>query len=315
MTQSTTAGDHSHTFPGSRAPYMRDSSPRLSREISSYHALLFSKTTTRENAPSPTRSHVTRRLINDLERASRAGDNIKEVTSVLCAYLEILNVLDKERAGAQQEGIHATEDWVGKVEVAKKQFAATQERGREDEEEPDHPAKHPSDLELIPFGRRDSIKLPDDLRVTHELQDNYGRDPAYAKTMLLRAPSRPELPSNLWENVLANSFIDFNQIFSQLSFPVERDRKIDGSGDWVYIWDKYEKAVLFAFPHRKLELQQYKNHIQELFLAMPETPINVLHYDHRVRARVADSDSLRLCDLSESSSDHLWFIICGDCYE
>jgi hypothetical protein len=244
-------------------------------------------------------------VIDEIERASRAGDNVKEVSSVLCAYLEILNVFDKEPAGARQKAI-PREDRVG-VEVTKKQAAATQKDAREDGGEPasDHPAKHPIDLALIPFGKPDSFKLPDDLRVTHELQDNYGRDPAYAKATLLRDPSRPEFPSNLWENILANTFIDFNQIFSQIFYPVER--KICGFGDWTYTWDRYEEAVLFAFPHRELELQKYKKHIQEIFLAQSVPSKNVLQYDHRVRTRVAQSGSLRLCDLSEFSSDHLRF--------
>jgi hypothetical protein len=114
------------------------------------------------------------------------------------------------------------------------------------------------------------------------------------------------------KNILANTFIDFNQIFSQIFHPVER--QISDFGEWAYTWDKYEKAVLFAFPHRELELQQYKKHIQEifLFLAQPGVYKDVLQYDRRVRKRVAESGSLRLCDFSEFSSDYLSFIINGD---
>jgi len=309
MFHGTTASDHSQT-PGSGAPpidegqfsrtFPRDFSQSCLTLVQTYHEGKRSK--------SDTIKRLARLVIDELERASRAGDNVKEVSSVLCAYLEILNVFDKERAGARQEAIVAREDWVGKVEAAKGQVAATQKRGREDEGRPDHPAKHPIGLELIPFGR--PVKLPDDLRLTHELQDNYGRDPECAKAILLKDPYRPEFPSNLWGNVLANTFIDFNQIFSQFCCPV--DRQISGSGDWAYTWDKYEKAVLFAFPHRELELQQYKKHIQEQFLALPDAPKSILQYDKRVRTRVAESGSLRLCDLSEFSSDYLWLVVSGD---
>ncbi|KAF8497142.1 hypothetical protein F5888DRAFT_1700675 [Russula emetica] len=290
----TTASDNSQTLPGSGAPpidegqfsrtFPRDFSQSCLTLVQTYHEGKRSK--------SDTIKRLARLVIDELERASRAGDNVKEVSSVLCAYLEILNVFDKERAGARQEAIVAREDWVGKVEAAKGQVAATQKRGREDEGRPDHPAKHPIGLELIPFGR--PVKLPDDLRLTHELQDNYGRDP--------ETHIAPEFPSNLWGNVLANTFIDFNQIFSQLL----------GSGDWAYTWDKYEKAVLSAFPHRELELQQYKKHIQEQFLALPDAPNSILQYDKLVRTRVAESGSLRLCDLSEFSSDYLWLVVSGD---
>jgi hypothetical protein len=190
------------------------------------------------------------------------------------------------------------------VEAAKGQVAATQKKGREDEGKPDHLAKHTIDLELIPFGRLDSVKLPDDLRLTHDLRDNYGRDPALAKAILLKDPLRPEFPSDLWEDVFANTFIDFNDI-------VTPDDRISESGDWTYTWDKYEKAVVFAFPHRELELQQYKKHIQELFLAAPEAFDAIVKYDKKVRRRVAESGSLRLCDLSEFSFDFLRLVVSG----
>jgi len=68
----------------------------------------------------------------------------KRVSSVLCAYLEIPKVFDKERAGAQQEAIG------DRVEVAPKgQVAVTQKRGREDKGKPDHSPKHSIDLGLI----------------------------------------------------------------------------------------------------------------------------------------------------------------------
>jgi hypothetical protein len=315
MTHSPTASDHSQTLPGSEAAPIDEGqfSPTFLSDFSRSCLTLVQTYHEGKRSKSDAIKRLARLVIDELERASRAGDNIKEVSSVLCAYLEILNVFDKERAGARQEAIAAREDWIGKAEVAKGQVATAQKMGREDEGKPDHPAKDPIDLELIPFGRPspDSVKLPDDLRLTHELQDNYGRDPACAKAILLRNPSRPEFPSNLWENVLANTFIDFNQIFSQLFCPL--DRQISGSGDWAYTWDIYERAVLFAFPHRELELQQYKKHIQEIFIALPDhASKDILRYDNRVRTRVADSGSLRLCDFSAFNSDFLLIMANGD---
>ncbi|KAN0115960.1 hypothetical protein V8E52_006500 [Russula decolorans] len=273
MSHSTTASDHSQTLPGSGAApidkgqfsktFPRDFSRSCLILVQTYHEGKCSK--------SDAIKRLARLVIDELERASRAGDNIKEVSSVLCAYLEILNVFDKERAGTRQEAIVAREDW---VEVAKGQVAATQKRGREDGGEPDHPAKHPIE-KPIPFGR--PVSLPDDLRLTHELRDTYRRDPADVKAILLGDPSRPEFPSDLWDDVLANKFIDFNQILSQI------------------FWGN--------------DLEQYKNHIQELFLAAPDAPKSILAYDTRVRTRVAESGNLRLCDLSEFNSDLLWLVV------
>jgi hypothetical protein len=226
---STTTGDHSQTSPGIMPPIDEYFSQACLSLVQTYHEGKRSKSNTIK-------------CLTDLvtDELPRAGDdiNIKMVTSVLCGYLEILTEFDNERAGARQEAIDAMEDWVRK---AKRQVAATQKRGRDDEGEPD---KHSIDLELIPFGKPDSVKPPDDLRLTLELQDNYRRDLAYAKTILLGDQSRPEFPPNLWEDVLTNRFIDFNQIFRQTYYPVEKcdNRRINEPYDWVYTWDKYQKA-------------------------------------------------------------------------
>lgn len=311
MSQSTTASDYLRTFPGSGATSVVEGqfSKTFPREFSRSCFALVQAYHEGKRSKSDAIKWLARLVIDELERISRAGDNIKEVTSVLCAYLEILNVFDKERAGTRQGAISDLEDL---VEVGKGHVAVTLKRGREreDEGEPGHPAKHPIDLKLIPFGRPDSVKLSDDLRLTHELRDTYGRDPAYIKTILLRDPSRPEFPSNLWEDVLANTFVDLNEIAE--TQVLHGGHHINGARDWTYAWDKYEKAVLFAFPHRELELQQYKNHIQELFLAVEATD-DILNYDKRVRRLVAESGHLRLCDFFEFSSDY-WYVV-GGAYE
>ena len=297
----TTVSDHSQTLPGSGAAPVDEGqlSKAFLRSFSQSCLTVVQDYQEGKRSKSDTIKRLAILVIGELERASRAGDNVKEVSSVLCAYLEILNGLEK---GVRKEAIAARE--VGKVEVAKAQVATTPKRGREDEE-PHHPAIRTIDLDLIPFGRPVSAKLPDDLRRTHELQDNYARDLAHAEVVLLNDQSRPEFPSDLWKNVLTNTFIDFDPIFNQFQFFSPECRQISGSGDWVFAWNRYEKAVLFAFPHREVELLRYKNHIQELFLTLPDSPKTILRYDKRIRTRVAESDNLRLCDISEFISDCL----------
>jgi hypothetical protein len=98
MFHSTTVNDHSQTLPGSGAvpidegqfskTFPRDFSRSCLTLVQTYHEGIRSK--------SDTIRLLARLVIDELEHAFRAEDNMKEVSFVLCAYLEILNVFDKE---------------------------------------------------------------------------------------------------------------------------------------------------------------------------------------------------------------------------
>jgi hypothetical protein len=98
MFHSTTVNDHSQTLPGSGAvpidegqfskTFPRDFSRSCLTLVQTYHEGIRPK--------SDTIRLLARLVIDELEHAFRAEDNMKEVSFVLCAYLEILNVFDKE---------------------------------------------------------------------------------------------------------------------------------------------------------------------------------------------------------------------------
>jgi hypothetical protein len=179
-------------------------------------------------------------------------------------------------------------------EVAEGQALAStiSKRRREDVSDGDQPHKRVLNEDLIPFGKGDDVDLPPDLAKTLEMQENYARDPGYAKSLLLRDSLRPEFPTALWGDVIANAFIDLNTVFDSTNV----DSQIRSSGDWCSAWNKYRDAVAFVYPHRVRELRDYTGHILDTFLAIPGAPERVLQYDKRVRMRVAESSSLRLSD-------------------
>ncbi len=59
-------------------------------------------------------------------------------------------------------------------------------------------------------------------------------------------------------------------------------KKLVGShGDWTIVWQKYQHAVCFAYPHRVLELEKYHEHIVDKFGSIP-VAMQVISYNSAV---------------------------------
>ncbi|KAF9067517.1 hypothetical protein BDP27DRAFT_1422808 [Rhodocollybia butyracea] len=107
------------------------------------------------------------------------------------------------------------------------------------------------------------------------------------------------LPRSQWKNVLLDTFVKFNEIFSN-SFTIEPDEsdllvigdthlefqkskvasKIKKATQWNSAWRVYEQAVKFAFKGQELELKRYWKHINNLFEARHESTHKVFVVSH-----------------------------------
>jgi hypothetical protein len=201
-------------------------------------------------------------------------------------------------------------------------------RGRTDDADADGPRKRREIDDLMRFEVGDDATLPPDLRRTLAAMRKFAADPAHAKARVLDSPIRPDFPTSLWADVIANAFVDFDRIYDYhfatgtegrkavhqlgelrlITDTSKVDRRVRTPGDWIMAWAKYHDAVVFVFPHRRQELRVYGTHIQDTFLANPNGSDRVLQYDRRVRARAADSARLRLCDVTAFFSDYQYFI-------
>lgn len=237
------------------------------------------------------------------ERGRVSPEIAGKLSRAFSAYFEMLEDFDKERTRAGREAPVLGEDHQRRAEeVAEGQALAStiSKRRREDVSDGDQPHKRVLNEDLIPFGKGDVVDLPPDLAKTLEMQENYAR-PGYAKSLLLRDPLRPEFPTALWGDVIANAFIDLNTVFDSTNV----DKQIPSPGNWSTAWYKYKDAVVFVYPHRERELRDYAAHIQGAFLVIPDAPERVLQYDRRVRMRVAESSSLRLSDFGLFYDEYL----------
>ncbi len=158
--------------------------------------------------------------------------------------------------------------------------------------------------------------LRPELQKTLALLRIYSMDIKYAKSNLINSVGAPEFPDAEWNNILRGKPVDLDNVFCgqyslqqdekhveklglvELSYrPVVPSKVVKSSGDWVIAWQHTSAALLYAFPHRKDELDGYYAHVFSLFGAILDEHHNrILDYDRTVRKRVAAKRTVLLTD-------------------
>jgi hypothetical protein len=170
------------------------------------------------------------------------------------------------------------------------------------------------------------------LQKTHILLENFSRDVKRAQSSLLNCnKSIPQFPQTEWFNLLSGNSIDLDHVFSNIctishitsnlnvielgknvELPYESSapaKTIKTHEDWVIAWNCTVDATLFAFKHRKQELQTYGKHIQRYFASLsPQFHSRVISYDRAVRIRAAQRRDIELSYFSEFTDLQLHWI-------
>ena len=117
---------------------------------------------------------------------------------------------------------------------------------------------------------------------TRRLLRIYNRDISRSKFFIKIARDSPtRFPSSQWERILKGDSVDLNQVFASLhhivpdeerkgrmgdmeiSFGVAEPKKhISTAAEWSASWRRASKAIFFAFPYRKDELNEYDDYIK-----------------------------------------------------
>ena len=163
---------------------------------------------------------------------------------------------------------------------------------------------------------------------TCELLELYGEDLARSKFLIRTALYSPEgIPASQWERILRGETLNLDHFLSSivrtqvdedrkarlgethLTFSTsEAKRKVRNSSDWASAWRRASEAVIFAFPHRREELDQYQKHIQVEFDArQSHAHQRVIAYDIAVRNFVGGGQTSLLTDREKFS--HLYAAI------
>ena len=161
--------------------------------------------------------------------------------------------------------------------------------------------------------------LSENLSKSLKLLDVYTIDPKAAKRSLTNQPDCPEFPDSEWKNVISGRAVNLDAVLSgqlsttndnqktekfgdiEVSFgAVEPTKVVKNGGDWSIAWNRTVRAIVFAFPHRHLELTSYGEYIINLFSVTHPTVHNrVIAFDRAVRKRVGSVRNLELSDFEK----------------
>ncbi|EJD54600.1 hypothetical protein AURDEDRAFT_21491, partial [Auricularia subglabra TFB-10046 SS5] len=120
--------------------------------------------------------------------------------------------------------------------------------------------------------------------------DNYCADLKAAKRLLMRGGNYPAFPDALWEAVLADKCVDFDKL---LSARYAAASTVTTRTQWLECYNKWSKAVVFAYPHCELELRTYHDFIQRQFDNIHEDyHERVIRADAAIRDEVSNDPSL-----------------------
>lgn len=205
----------------------------------------------------------------------------------------------------------------GDKQASKSSGRVRQRKRRRYEDSDDEDAREEIDVSLFPFDTdSDDTSISECAAKTLRLRENYMRDIKYAKKKIICARGCPDVPDFIWNDILPDRYHDFNKSFTafysisgdhrdtytfgELEFTgssTKPSREIRTHGDWITTFQTYRKAVLFAYPHRGQELDNYFEYISRQFAVVhPSQIARVINFDRAVRSFVARSNHLTFDD-------------------
>jgi len=185
--------------------------------------------------------------------------------------------------------------------------------------------KRGPDESLFAFNHPSNVRHPIDpkLELTLKLRNNYALDLKMSKQAVLGFPRCPLLPDSLWNDVLLDRYVDFDKILTGY-YALESDHRETQSfgnldislntggssgkmskeiriyGEWSIAYARYTRAVVFVYPHRNRELEDYEEYLAGQFAAYPDIAdqFKIINFDKAIRIRVRQSNDLMLTDIA-----------------
>jgi hypothetical protein len=249
-----------------------------------------------------------------------------EVNDALRSYLKIISQYDRLAQAASGCGDGDTD-----ASATLDEPSAASKRALSPEPTAGTSKQQKSDESDFPWLIQENLCNPglcDDLQRTLELLRTYARDLKLTKSLILTVANAPQFPNSEWSNIIIGAMVDLDHVISG-SFTVSSDnreveviggiqlkyraakpaKQVNTSGDWFIAWRLYTQAAMFAFPHRRSELDSYGVQILSLFAAT--SPINhshILSLDKAIRVRVSEQQDLLLTDSSKFDDLRLYWL-------
>ena len=155
------------------------------------------------------------------------------------------------------------------------------------------------------------------LAKTLSLRRKYRNRLEKAKDAIVTSVGAPNFPEPLWTTILKHGYVDFDKLNGAHFSAVNEEeghaatigeytirlkskavtKSVTTSTDWLYCYETYERAVIWAYPHRKKELRTYYAQFHQLFRSYATNAhIRLINLDRAIRNEVASSTLCKLTD-------------------
>jgi len=187
------------------------------------------------------------------------------------------------------------------------------------------PRKRQPNESLFTFNHLSNVWIPIDpkLKLTLKLKNNYALNLRLSKSSVLGIPRCLIFPNSQWNNILLDCYVDFDKILTSyyaLKSKYKDTRTIGNLdislntgggnsksskeiciyGEWMIMYTRYTRAVLFVYPHWVQELDDYQEYMAGQFGAYPDfaDQYKIINLDKAILIRVGQANDL-LTDYSQ----------------
>jgi hypothetical protein len=178
---------------------------------------------------------------------------------------------------------------------------------------------------LLPWIVEDFLVEPTlspELAKTRSQLAEYSKDPKYVLGTILNSTRHIAFPESEWLAIVKGQAVDLNKVItSQFSVSHERQRAesigdgvqllfgsstptktVNTQSDWITAWTRAAEAIIFVFPHRRRELETYRQYVMDLFTSSAEhVHERIILLDRKLRNEAAGRRDLELSDCRQFS--------------
>jgi hypothetical protein len=159
--------------------------------------------------------------------------------------------------------------------------------------------------------------LSPNLAKTRSQLIEFSRDVKYVLGTILNSTRHISFPESEWAAIVKGQAVDLNKVITS-QYSVSHDRQhaesigdgvqllfgsstptktVTNQAEWITAWNKTADATIFVFPHRRHELDAYRQYIMDLFSSSGEhVHERIILLDRKLRNEAAGRRDLELSD-------------------
>jgi hypothetical protein len=250
-----------------------------------------------------------------LEQFANLDLDADVLEAIVAPFRQALNDIDKAKAARESPARESQGH-----RSRRRKSRGTSESAKSTESDGDSSSEEESDDDgkagAWPWSRGET-KVDRELAKTIQLRRRYRAKFEKAKDAIVTSVGAPVFPETLWGTILKHGYVDFDKLNGAHFSAVNEEegqpatigdytirlkgksatKPVVSSTDWLYCYETYERAVVWAFKHRKAELRAYYGRFHQLFRSYATSAhVRLINLDRAIRSEVAASSTLKLTD-------------------